>query len=625
MPGFVGFKVEQKSPESNTWLDQMASPLSHDKAFEIEKQAFPSCSIAVINRPFENRIFSNQDGCLAYAGEIVGLDYFGTQSEGSNGNGGSAATAEILASLYRESGPQRLCSLNGIYSVVIWDERQQRLTLINDRYGISKLYYWIHGGNFFFSTEYKAISQLPGFPKTLSEAALSDMLSMGFMLDDRTLFAGIKLLMPARMLVWEMGKVSQTQYWDYSFGFPDGKQLSEKEYVAGLGARLQTAVDRRVHPASGILLSGGLDSRTIAGMFAKNRAGIQARTSTIGLTDSRDVILARQIAKVIGFEHDFIEIPDTYLSQFSRTCVWITEANMNCYAGWIFAEGPYLEEHHLEYALTGIGAEGVAGRHWALELLETNLEKAAGKIYQKWNFDLAEKLLKPPIRKNLAGESFQTILRTLHSSPDANPLNKLDYLIFSQDARRHATSVDVLSDYVRVLDPFLDNDLVDFALFIPPELKARGYIYRKMIQQELPKRVVEIGDELRGWNIPPWLEMKSPKMWNLYHRLDSKVKKTFRKQRKHNGDLPGANIHPNDWMRTADKEFVLEVINRSDLLEDYFDMDAVYKLVQDHMEGRRNEYRLLGALITFSIWREQFCFNQGIETGLLLESERSPG
>jgi len=59
-----------------------------------------------------------------------------------------------------------------------------------------------------------------------------------------------------------------------------------------------------------------------------------------------------------------------------------------------------------------------------------------------------------------------------------------------------------------------------------------------------------------------------------------------------------------DWPRTGSHRFVTDTLREEALLEDFLCMDAVRKVVADHMAGKINDYSKVCILLTLALWRK---------------------
>jgi asparagine synthase (glutamine-hydrolysing) len=627
MPGITGIVSNHANAGLESSIDRLILPMKRRPWFQVESKILPGAALASISLEDRCPVAGNGEIYLAACGLITGEP--GLESPTSpeaRPENREDPLSRGLFSRYLRLGIKGLCGLNGQYAVAIWEDRLKKLTLVNDRYGLQRIYTWQAPNGFLFASEIKALSGFPGFPQTIDEAALSDLLYADHILDDRTLFENIKALPGASILTYQDGRLVIQQYWDYRFGPPGDRPPDEEELLAGLAYYIDQSVTRRVRRDTGfrdtcLLLTGGLDSRILAGMLHRCAGQARVVANTIGLASSRDVTRARQIARVVGLEHTTLPPDPGYLAAYAGECILRAEGNMNVHASWIFAEDAFFRANRIRRVMTGLFGEAISGRNWAPLLARELSPTEAWAQYQfryRKNAGLLAEVLRPEVYARVIGDSarpdstFASIRRTLAHAGSRHPLNQFDYFHLHQKLRRHSGAADVFGDYCQALDPFTDNDLVDFALSIPPALRQRGRLYKKMIVRHLPE-VAEIGYERTGASLRESVAHEQD--WIL--RVVTRSRKlVWRNNSPHGlkslriGDPPDSSIRYNEWLRADSRPFVLEVLARAEFLDDYFNRAAVERLVRAHMEGKRDEFRIIGAILTFSLWRQHFC--QGV-------------
>jgi len=183
-----------------------------------------------------------------------------------------------------------------------------------------------------------------------------------------------------------------------------------------------------------------------------------------------------------------------------------------------------------------------------------------------------------------------------------------DYFSYRHTRRRPTGSI--LAEDAQVLEPFFDNELVDYVFRLPPALRGRGNLYKKMIIYRFPE-VASVGysdsglvllDELTGKPSPERL-----RSW--LGDTARQIKRRASRQLSFLG-LPAPSDNPahavlyNTWLRTAARPFVLDIIAQKDLYADFLDAARVRRMVDDHMTRRADSYRLVNAVVTFALWRK---------------------
>ncbi|TRX94104.1 hypothetical protein FHL15_004872 [Xylaria flabelliformis] len=184
----------------------------------------------------------------------------------------SDSDSELVLALYKIHGaPDFLTYLRGEFAFVLYDGRGEtrRVIVARDRFGIKPLVYTRVGSKLLAASEAKAFIPL-GWKPRWDVRAIADA---GWMLDDRTLFRGVKKVLPGHYLdITEQGGVRQVRYWDAEY--EDKRKFETRtidEMVAGTRERLVEAVRLRLRAdvPVGIYLSGGIDSSAIAGIVTE--------------------------------------------------------------------------------------------------------------------------------------------------------------------------------------------------------------------------------------------------------------------------------------------------------------------------------------------------------------------
>src|SRR5262249_3930505 len=126
----------------------------------------------------------------------------------------SRGDTEVIVNGYRAWGTDVFSRLTGMFSIIIWDSKEERLVAARDRFGEKPLYYTDLPEGRLFASEIKAILAWPGVPRQPDMDALHDFLSFSYIPGNNTAFAGIKNLPPAHLMVCERGKPArQERYW----------------------------------------------------------------------------------------------------------------------------------------------------------------------------------------------------------------------------------------------------------------------------------------------------------------------------------------------------------------------------------------------------------------------------
>lgn len=183
-----------------------------------------------------------------------------------------ASDAEFILAAYEAWGRDCTRRLVGDFTFVVWDDRAQHLFAARDAVGQRVLFYRRDARQVALATTAHALAQLPPGPPRLNEQKIADFLVL-LQRPEITFFEGIERLPPGHTLTVSSGGCRLERWWS-----PRPSQSlrlgSDAEYVEGFLSVFGEAVRAQVRSASdvGILLSGGLDSSSVAAMAAATLA-----------------------------------------------------------------------------------------------------------------------------------------------------------------------------------------------------------------------------------------------------------------------------------------------------------------------------------------------------------------
>ncbi len=176
--------------------------------------------------------------------------------------------SELILHAYNKWGEDCLDHLLGDFAFVIWDTQQQKLFCARDRLGMRKLYYAQQSENIVLCNTLGTLLQHPKIQQKLNERAIGGILLFGkytWMDKSITMFEDISALLPAHKLVFQNGRMYINQYWDIPDNIPLLHYKDPQNYTEHFLEILNTSIlDRIRMPSVAILMSGGMDSTSIA-------------------------------------------------------------------------------------------------------------------------------------------------------------------------------------------------------------------------------------------------------------------------------------------------------------------------------------------------------------------------
>jgi len=362
--------------------------------------------------------------------------------------GPGANTAESLILLYEKRGPGFLLELNGCFSGLLVDLRQQKVILFNDRYGLSRIYLHESPDGFFFSSEAKSLLAVLPQLRQIDQRGLAEFFSVGCVLQNRSLFQGISLLPGGAMWTFHRdGRIDQGRYFD-----PKTWEQQEILGATAYSERLRE-VFGRITPhylkgprRVGMSLTGGLDGRMIMAWAKAAPGSLPCYTFGGRYRDCADVRIARKLAKICGQPHTTIPMGNDFFTDFpalAEKTVWLTDGAMDV-SGAVELYVNRLAREIAPVRLTG---------NYGSEILRSNVAFRPGSL---------DTALFTPEFCRLLGEAAET-----YRSEAAG--HRLSFIAFKQIPWHHYARLAVEKSQLAPRTPFLDNELVALAYQAPLE------------------------------------------------------------------------------------------------------------------------------------------------------------
>lgn len=195
---------------------------------------------------------------------------------------GNVADSALILAAWQRWGEGALDRLDGDFCFAIWDTQARRLTLARDHLGNRPLYYSQWAGSLAFSSSLSGLLQLPQVDTRLDDYAIADYLGPRATEECSTPFLGVRRLPPGSLATWSAGQpLRPRRYWDITRAHhPNPPKAAD--YSDTVRERVETVLahccdtDHRV----GLILSGGLDSSTLAGLTARRLAALGRQLQT---------------------------------------------------------------------------------------------------------------------------------------------------------------------------------------------------------------------------------------------------------------------------------------------------------------------------------------------------------
>ena len=526
----------------------------------------------------------------------------------------SESDTEVALNAYACWGVQCLNKFNGMFAFAVWDEKEQKIFMARDRYGIKPLYYAWAGDSFIFASEQKAIIKHPSFQRNINLEVLKEYFTFQNIFTNRTFLQDINILEPGTFLTVPLDRkekeVKQT-YWDFQFQEEENK--SQEEYEEELERLFVQAVKRQLvsDVPLGTFLSGGMDSGSIAAVATQDIPYIKSFTcgfdvhSVSGLEQSFDEReKAEYLSYLLKTEHYEMVLKAGDMERIMKRLVWhledprIGQSYPNMYVD-------QLASKFVKVALSGAGGDELFGGYpWRYyrSVDNSSFEEYIEKYYGYWQRLIPEDQMQElfsPVWHKVKYEDEKAIFKQIFKGINTSSISNEQCINYSlyMEAKTFLHGLLVVEDRLsmayglEVRVPFLDNDLVDFAMKLPVKYKIRNLNERQRIDEN------EIGTKAERY----YMKTNDGKFL-LRRAMNRILPKDITKAVKQGFSAPDAT-----WFRGESIDYVREIVyTDSSRIYDYLDKNKVRSIVNTHICGEANKRLFIWSILNFEEWCKIF-------------------
>ena len=544
----------------------------------------------------------SEDGnvVVVFNGEIYNFQSLRAELEAQGHTFHCGADTEVLVHGYEEWGDDLVYRLRGMYAFVIWDKQRRRLMGARDIFGIKPFYYYpIADGGMIFGSEIKSFLDHPKFVKEVNPDALLPYLTLQYSATEETFFKGVYKLPAAHYFTLEDGKMTVKRYWDCTFREQRTDFETCAEKLDGV-VHESVAAHRIADVEVGAFLSGGVDSSYIAACLMPDD------TFSVGFEQHKfnETNYAAELSEKLGITNiRKLITADECFDAFSDIQYHMDEpqSNPSSVPLWFLAK---LAREHVTVVLSGEGADELfAGYEWygdtpAMEKFKKTplgVRRAAASVathrpyFKGKNFLLtcserpedyflgqalvfpeaeAAAVVKPkyshgPHPHEMAAKYYARV-------KDADEVTKKQYLDMNMwlpgDILLKADKM-CMAHSLELRVPFLDKEVMAFAGTVPTDYRIQGthtkVVFRHAANKSLP-------DE--------WA----------------------------NRPKKGFPVPIRFWLREQKYYDIVKGYFTAPYASEFFDTDALMKLLDDHFHEKANNQRKIWTVFTFLVWYERF-------------------
>lgn len=525
----------------------------------------------------------------------------------------SDSDTEVIVRMYERFGKKCFSHLSGMFAIALYDFKNGTLLLARDAMGEKPLYFAQTANGMVFGSELTAVLQHSSIHPEVEPNALRAYLTYNAVPHPWSMVRGVYKLGPGEILAWNEGQVTQERCVEvpngtFEGGIDDARNVLDGHLSRSVQGQMVSDVPL------GVLLSGGIDSSTVA-YYAQKASTQKIKTFSIGFEEKTfdESATAQSVASLLGTDHHALTLTG---SDMFREVPHILETLDEPLADQSYIPSSLLARlvrGQVTVALGGDGADELFAGYptffadmflsWYQRVPESIRSSVIEPVVNAlpvsdgyMSFDMkAKRFVRAASLKKVAAhqawmEAFspteQCVLLGESSLRDADDVYHPSLSSFSEYrgkegnallwayARRYLcdqvltkTDRSSMTYALELRAPFLDKDLVSFAFSLPYEYKWRGfrgkYILRTMMNGKLPSSVV----------------------WGKKH---------------------GFAVPLQRWLRNELRPYMEDMLSEGRLrTHGLFNEPYVARIVAEHCEGRANHTAKIWSLIVFQAWHRR--------------------
>jgi len=461
----------------------------------------------------------------------------------------SNSDTEVITKSFQEWGIRCLDRFRGIFAFALWNNKEKKLYLVRDKFGVKPLYYYFDGINFTFASELKAIYQFPDFKREIDFKALGHYFQFGYIPAPLTIFKNTFKVEEGSFLEVDSDlKIKKEKYFKPEDYFKKDKIIiSEREAKEELKKILKESFNYRMvsDVPVGVFLSGGIDSSLIAAVLAENSSK-KLKTFTVGFKDKdyNEAPFAKRIADYLGTNNhqyyfsfndikgafkDYIQmfdepfgdrsgLPTFLLSKFAGREVKVAlsgDGGDEMFLGYDKYRGverimkmTSFSKGLLKKTIDFLGP-GKASKLLAFSNT-TNLRAKMNKLRNSLEgkgleeiFSLAGSYFTPEEVSKIIGRDYQPDLNNFYNQKNLSDLEQMqlwDIKNYLVDDILVKTDRTTMANGLEGRVPFIDEKILEFSGKTKVKIKKEKKLTKNILSDYLPKELFE--RPKMGFNIP---------------------------------------------------------------------------------------------------------------------------
>jgi len=525
--------------------------------------------------------------------------------------------SESICEMYLHEGEKFINNLNGEYNIILYDENQNKILILNDRFAIRPWYKYQTKDGFCLSPDLDSLLDYKKIQPEFNAEIGYGFLSFNKMrLGDQTLLKGINVLPAATLLKINLanGEFNEKSYWTFRYNDEISNQEVSTGVINDLVETYRHAMNERANTwqdsSVGISLSGGLDSRTmVAALNDENLHNLS--THTFGLVESDEVRLAVEVAAKAGIKQttyplnasDYIEYAEQILSVTPELDIFVQAAQQK-----------FLNQakHNIDVLMTGIDLDvTLGGIYLEPEIMAAkNLDEIFSLIKKK-NIVFSDDDLKQGLHFSFYQQHHEAVnefaFQLLKSLPQAHPAASYDLFINQYSMRRIIMlRYAQIRSVLETASPMYDYQFIEIVRQIPLDQRAKHASFIPFLEKLSPtlsqivyqRTMLPANAPRKFWRDSEVIENQKEKLYlQIWKETNGKINIPCR--RYYTGFDEGLRLEP-EWMN-----FTNQLLN--DPQSRLYGMEIanpkfVQTMITEHQHGIRSHRQRLIILMSLELF-----------------------
>lgn len=565
--------------------------------------AFGHRRLSIIDLSTGDQPIYNEDNSVVtvYNGEIYNYLELRSELESLGHEFKTKSDTEVLVHGYEEWHTDLPKYLRGMFAFAIYDKNRNEIFLARDNFGIKPLYYANMNDSFMFASEIKSFLDVPDFKKEFNEDILETYLEFSFVPTNETFFKGVYRLDAGCSLLYKDKDIKINKYFKLDF---KEDTMSFTDAVKNISDVMEDSVKRHLiaDVEVGSFLSSGIDSSYIVSLAKPDK------TYTVGYENKKydEINYAKDLADKLGIKNESKIIKkDEYLDAIPKIMYHLDEPTSDPAAISLYFVAK-LASRDLKVVLSGEGADEFFGgyNYYREEVdykfynkIPYGIRHVIGKVaglfpevrgfnflvrrgeklensYIGVNRNFSEKMARKVLRKNYELKAIDVTKDVYNEFKDYSNIDKMQAIDINfwlmKDILLKADRMTMASS-IEGRVPFIDKEVFSVASKLPFDYKVTKE-NTKVALREAARKVIP---------------------------TDAYKKKKL-----------GFPVPIREWIKDgAFKEDIEKTIN-SDVANKYFNVKFLNKLFNEHISGKKDNYRKIWTVYTFIKWYQVFFENE---------------